>query len=84
VYFIAVGTDVRPDEFGPYMAEEGAVLARLRAEGTVRSVFKRVAGGGVFTIVEAASLNEAVGQLDRLPLVREGLLSFELTEVVEL
>jgi muconolactone delta-isomerase len=82
--FIAVGTNVRPDEFGPFMAEESAVLAELRAQGTVTSVYRRAAGGGVFTMVEAASLDEATRQLGRLPLVREGLLAFELIEVVEL
>jgi muconolactone delta-isomerase len=84
MYFIAVGTDVRPEEFGPFMVEEAAVLAELRAQGTVKSVFKRVAGGGVYTIVEAPTADEALRQLERLPLVREGLLAFELTEVVEL
>jgi muconolactone delta-isomerase len=82
--FIAVGTDVRPELFGPFMADEAAAIAELRAQGTVTSVFKRVAGGGVFTIVEAASPDEADEQLGRLPLVREGLLRFEVVEVVEL
>lgn len=60
------------------------MLAELRAEGMVTAVFKRVAGGGVYTFVEAASHDEAVRQLGRLPLVREGLLAFDLVEIAEL
>ncbi|MEV4754522.1 hypothetical protein AB0J86_05295 [Micromonospora sp. NPDC049559] len=82
--FIASGTDLRPNEFGPFMAEEAEVLEQLRAGGTVKAVFKRVSGGGVISVVEAATVEEAVEQLERLPLVREGLLTFELTEVTEL
>jgi muconolactone delta-isomerase len=84
VLFIASGTDLRPDLFGPFLAEEAATVQQLRAEGTVKAVFKRASGGGVITIVEAASPEEAAEQLGRLPLVREGLLAFELTEVIEL
>jgi hypothetical protein len=84
MHFIATGTDLHPDRFGPFMAEEAAVVKQLRAQGTVRAVFKPASGGGVISIVEAATLAEAVEQLGRLPLVREGMLAFDLTEVTEL
>ncbi|TWP43311.1 hypothetical protein FKR81_42665 [Lentzea tibetensis] len=84
MHFIASGTDVHPERFGPFLADEGAVLEQLRAQGTVKAVFKRVFGGGVVSLVEADSVEQAVEQLARLPLVREGLLRFELTEVAEL
>ncbi len=84
VLFIASGTDVHPDLFGPFLAEEVAVAKQLRAEGIVKAAFRRASGGGIVSIMEAASLEEAVEQLRRLPLVREGLLAFELTEVTEM
>jgi hypothetical protein len=84
MYFIAAGTGEHPERIGPYLPEEGAVVAELRREGTLKAVYLRADGRGVFNVVEAASLAEATQQLARLPLVREGLLSFELTEVTQL
>jgi len=65
VYFIGAGTDLHPDRFRPFMAEEAAVLEQLRAQGTVKAVFKPVSGGGDISVVEAATAEEAVEQLRR-------------------
>lgn len=82
--FIAIGTDVQPELFGPFMAEEGAVLRELQEQGTVKAAYKSVAGGRVFSLVEASTAGEAARHLSRLPLVREGLLVIELIEVARL
>jgi muconolactone delta-isomerase len=84
VYFIAAGTGEHPERIGRYLPEEGAVVAELRREGRLKAVYLRADGRGVFNLVEAANIAEATQQLARLPLLREGLLSFELTEVKEL
>jgi hypothetical protein len=81
MYFIATGTNVHPELFEPYLAEERAVVAQQRAEGFVKALYIRVDGGGVISVMEADSPDEAARQLARLPLVRHGLLTFALTEV---
>jgi hypothetical protein len=82
--FIAVGTDVRPEAFGPYLPEERAVLAQLRQEGVVTAVYRQVPEGVIFSVMEATNRPAAIAHMARLPLVREGLLSFELFEVTAL
>jgi uncharacterized protein YciI len=84
MHFIGIGTNGDREKFAPFLEEEGRVLADLREQGTIKTVFRRVDGSGVISILEAATHADAVEQLNRLPLVREGLLSVELVEVTEL
>jgi muconolactone delta-isomerase len=84
MYFFATGAVSQPDQLGPHRAEEDRVLAELRNEGVVREAFRRTAGPGVISILEAPSLEEAQAQMGRLPFVALGFMSFEYTEVTPL
>jgi hypothetical protein len=84
VYFFATGHVTHPDQLGPYMEDEKLALAALRREGTVREAFTPVGGHGVISILEGASLDEIQVQMNRLPFVARGLLTFDYTEVAEL
>jgi hypothetical protein len=83
MYFFATGTITQPDQIGPHMEEETRVLNELRDAGLVREAFRKVTGG-VVSLLEAESLEEAEAGMARLPLVALGLMMFEYAEVVEL
>jgi hypothetical protein len=84
MYFFATGHVTHPDQVGPLLEEEKRVLSDLRREGVVREAFTPAGGHGVISILEAPGLTEAREQMNRLPFVAHGLLSFDFTEVTEL
>ena len=84
MYFFATGHLTHPDQIGPYLEDEKRVLATLRQDGVVREAFTPVGGHGVISILEGPSLEHIEVQMNRLPFVAQGLLSFEYTEVMEL
>jgi uncharacterized protein YciI len=50
----------------------------------MREAFRKTGGHGVVGIVEAASLEEARAQMQKLPFVALGFMTFEYTEITEL
>jgi uncharacterized protein YciI len=84
MYFFVAGAVTQPDQLAPHMEAEARALDELRRDGVMREAFRKASGHGVIGIVEAASLEEAMAQLDRLPFVALGLMTFEYTEIVEL
>lgn len=82
--FLAVGSISDPEKLGPYIDEEMRVLNELRNQGAVRFAFRRSREPGVFLLVDAADSNDAERQLQLLPFVDVGLLTFEMIEVREL
>jgi uncharacterized protein YciI len=84
MYFLATGTLTDPSQIGPHQQEETRVLTELREQGLVREAFRKAAGPGVISILEASSLEEAQAQMSRLPFVALGLLTFEYIELIEL
>jgi hypothetical protein len=84
MYYLATGTLTDPAQARPHQQEEDRVLAELREQGLVKEAFRRAAGPGVISILQAASLEEARAHMGRLPFVALGLLAFEYTELVEL
>jgi muconolactone delta-isomerase len=84
VYFFATGHVTRPDEIGPHLEEEKRVLADLRQQGLVREAFTPVGGHGVISILQGPSLDEVRAQMNRLPFVAHGLMTFDYTEITEL
>ncbi len=84
MYFFATGTITAPDRIGPHLDEETRVLDELRAQGTVKEAFRYTDKHGVIGIFEGADLDEVRKQIQRLPFVSLGFLTFEYTPVSEL
>ena len=81
----ATGAFTDFDAIGPYLEEEMRVVAELNAEGVIKSVYRRLTdGSGVFMIVEADDPGDANKRLGRLPLVANGLLTFQFVPVEQL
>jgi muconolactone delta-isomerase len=84
MYFFATGHVTHPDRIGPHLQEEKRVLTELRQQGLVREAFTPVGGHGVISILQAPSLEEAREQMNRLPFLAHGLMTFDYTEIIEL
>jgi hypothetical protein len=84
MYFLAAGTITKPTEIAQYVDQENDVLNRLRAEGIVEMAFRYAAKHGVVGIFQNASLAGLQSDIERLPFVRRGLMTFTYEEIIEL
>jgi len=76
----------RPDvdwtQYSRALEEEAAAIWRLYLDGTVREMYFTADTGEAVAILECAGEDEARQALAGLPLVREGLLNFEVRALV--
>jgi hypothetical protein len=80
---LAIGTFVNPSKIGPYAEAEIATIHAHKAAGIVERAFQRVDGKGVALVWRVASLAEARERVDQLLFSKHGLMTVELTEIVE-
>lgn len=83
MHFIVTGTVIPSEDMDAHRPEEIRVFEELISEGVIQEVFHLSPGPGVMNVVEASSLADAQAQLDRLPFVKLGFLTFEYVEVVK-
>jgi hypothetical protein len=81
---IARGAITRPQELGPFVDEEMRVVAQLKAEGLIKTLYRRAAGPGIVTVLEGESIDAIRESMDGLPFVSEGLMTLEYEEVYEI
>jgi hypothetical protein len=81
---IARGSISRPEELGPLVDDEMRALARLKAEGLIKSVYRRAAGPGTVIVIEGESMDAIRERMNGLPFVSEGLMTLEYEEVYEI
>jgi hypothetical protein len=84
VLILATGTITRPAEIGPHIPDEVQVLNELKATGPVRSAFRSGAQPGFIAILDAASIDDAKADMQRLPFVAVGLMSLDYQEITEI
>lgn len=78
---LAMETDVpgaRDEEFGPLLKVEAYRAWELYQAGVFRELYFREDRHAAVLMLECSSLEEAREALDSLPLVRAGLIGFEL------
>jgi hypothetical protein len=66
----------------PHLQVEAARMAELQKAGLVELMLLKADWSGVVLLMRTADLAAARAALDSLPLVSNGLTSFELTEVI--
>jgi hypothetical protein len=71
-------SDATAEAFKPYLKEESARVWELYQAGVFRELYFRQDAPSAVLILECDSIEEALGLLDTLPLVREGLIAFEV------
>jgi hypothetical protein len=68
--------------FKPYLKEEAARVWELYQAGTFRELYFRQDEPSAVLILECKDVEEAFGFLNTLPLVREGLITFDVIPLV--
>jgi len=82
---IAKGAITRPDALGPYLDDEMRVLGELKAEGVVKSAYRRSAEPGFYFVLEGPSIDAVRERIDTtLPFVIENLATLEYDEIYEI
>jgi hypothetical protein len=82
---IAKGSITRPDALGPYLDDEMRVMRELKAEGVIKSAYRRAAGPGFYFILEGPSIDAVREQIDaNLPFVIEDLATLEYDAIYEI
>jgi predicted homoserine dehydrogenase-like protein len=80
---LAKGSINRPDLLAPHVGDEMRV-GQLKAEGVIKSAYRRAAAPGVYVILEGSSIDAVRERVDTLPLGVEGLLTFDFDEIYEI
>jgi hypothetical protein len=81
---LAKGSITRPDALAPYIDDEMRVVGELKADGIMKTIYRRAAGPGVHLILEGSSIDGVRGQMDTLPFVIEGLMTLDYEEIYEI
>lgn len=68
-------------DFVPHLRDEARKGWELYKEGVIREMYFRGDRPEAILILECKDLQEAEAKLDTLPLVKKGLISFELIEL---
>lgn len=69
---------VTDEAFKPYLEEEASRVWELYQAGTFRELYFRQDESSAVLILECEDVEEAKGFLGTLPLVREGLITFDV------
>jgi hypothetical protein len=81
---IARGSIAEPDKLGPFIDDEMREVGELKADGSIKSVYRRAAGPGPILILEGDSMDAIRERMNTLPFVIEGLMTLEYEEVYEI
>lgn len=81
---IARGSITEPDKLEPILDDETRVVEQLKAEGVIKTLYRRAAGPGVVVILEGESMDAIRERMNTLPSVLAGLMTFEYEEVSEI
>ena len=73
---------VGPEQLAPHARAEAAAAFALVEAGVIRSVHMCPERPGSMIVLECAGLDEARAALGQLPMVRAGLIEFELSRML--
>jgi hypothetical protein len=73
---------VKPEQFAPHLKAEARHVWELYQGGAIRELYLRADRSEAVLILECRDVMEAKEKLDCLPLVRAGLISFEIIPLV--
>ena len=85
MFVIAKGSITRPDALAPHLDDEMRVMRDLKAEGVIKSAYRRSAGPGFYFILEGPSIDSVRERIDTtLPFVIENLATLEYDAIYEI
>ena len=82
---IAKGSITRPDALAAHLDDETRVMRDLKAQGLIKSAYRRAAGPGFYFLLEGPSIDAVREQIDTtLPFVIENLATLEYDAIYEI
>jgi hypothetical protein len=81
---IAKFSITRPDALAPYRDDEMRVVGELKAEGVIKTAYRRAAGPGGYFILEGPRIDAVRERVDALPFVIKNLMTLEYDEIYEI
>jgi hypothetical protein len=82
---IAKGSITRVAALAPHIDEEMRVMRQLKAEGVIKSAYRRSAAPGFYLILEGTSIDAVRDRVDAtLPFVVENVATLEYDEIYEI
>ena len=82
---IAKGSITRPDALAAHLDDETRVLRDLKAQGVIKSAYRRATGPGFYFLLEGPSIDAVREQIDTtLPFVIEDLATLEYDAIYEI
>ena len=85
MFVIAKGSITRPDALAPHLDDEMRVMRDLKAEGLIKSAYRRSAGPGFYFILEGPSIDAVRKEIDTtLPFVIENLATLDYDAIYEI
>jgi hypothetical protein len=82
---IAKGSITRPDALAPHLDDEMRVLRELKADGVIKSAYRRAAGPGFYFLLEGPSIDAVRERIDTaLPFVIENVATLEYDAIYEI
>jgi len=73
---------VTPERFGPHLKAEAVRAWELYQAGELRELYFRQDRHDAILVLECANVEEAHQVLDTLPLVQEGLITFDVIPLI--
>jgi muconolactone delta-isomerase len=73
---------IKPEQFEHYLILEARTVWDLYQEGIIRELYFRQDHTEAVLILESSSIDEAHRELNKLPLVQAGLISFEIIPLI--
>ena len=73
---------VKDEQFTKHLKQEARELWDLYQEGIIRELYFRKDRSQAILLMECSGMDEARPILDSLPLVREGLISFDVIPLI--
>ncbi len=74
--------NIAAEDFAPHLDAEAARVWELRQAGIIRELYFRQDEHCAVLMLECANVEEAHAVLNTLPLVKEGLITFEVIPLV--
>jgi muconolactone delta-isomerase len=73
---------VKPEQYRPHLKAEARRVWELHQSGVIRELYFRADRSEAVLILECADVSEAQQILAALPLVQEGLITFEVIPLI--
>jgi hypothetical protein len=83
--FLAREQDVpgfAPEAYAPFLKDEAKMVLRLYEKGIIREIYFASPSHEAVIILECPTIDTARESLSQLPLVRSGLIAFQIEELV--